>query len=135
MNKQEVMEALLCADSNVPGNVITYVGMNLSDSDNQETIVFNHDEDLVWHACSIQEQDVKDFTNNLNEFMNSLPSGERQKSKAVEFVMRSGNQKWMTIVTIMGLQASQHEDSDESQLKSLLAKLIEKRLKRDSDDE
>lgn len=134
MTKQKVMEALLDASSNVPSDIISYVGVNLGDTNTEKTVTFDHSMNTVWEACGIVEQDVKDFTRAINDHMNSLPSDQREKSRGVEFVMTSGNQKWMTIVTVMGLQAA--SSSDDSDLKSLLAKVIEMKLKgRLGDDE
>lgn len=134
MNKQEVMEKLLSADANVPADVIMYVGANLSDKN--EKVSFNHDADSIFEACGIEENDVEEMHNALQNFMDKQPKGQKQKSKAVEFIVNSGNVKWHTISTIIALQKSERPEKSEmpmfkipEELKDLLLKALLKRLK------
>ena len=135
MNKQKVMEALLSAECNISGDVIGFIGNNLPDV-HTEVLPFNHDEDHVFQACGIQENDCKELTETLNNYMNSLPKGERQQSRAVEYIMNSGNARFMRIAVIAGLQkvrdnADEREGSD---LNALLINALLKRL-RDKDED
>jgi hypothetical protein len=135
MTKEKAMQALLCADSNIPAEVINFIGANLPDN-NVNYIPFNHEEDHVFQACGIQEEDCKEMTEVLNDYMNSLPKNQRQQSKAVEYIVNSGNAKFMRIAIIAGLQkvrenATENEGSD---LNELLLKALLKKLK-DRDEE
>jgi len=135
MNKQQVMEALFSADCNISSDVIGFIGGNLPDL-NVEVIPFNHDENHVFEACGIQEEDCKEMTKVLNDYMNTLPKNQRQQSKAVEYIMNSGNARFMRIAVIAGLQkvrdnADEREGSD---LNELLLKALLKKLK-DRDEE
>ena len=135
MNKQQVMEALFSADCNISSDVIGFIGSNLPDL-NVEVIPFNHDENHVFQACGIQENDCKEMTETLNDYMNSLPKGERQQSRAVEYILNSGNSKFLRIAVVAGLQkvrdnADERESSD---LNGLLISALLKRL-RDKDEE
>jgi hypothetical protein len=90
----------------------------------------------VFEACGIQENDCKELTETLNHYMNSLPKGERQQSRAIEYIMNSGNARFMRIAVIAGLQkvrdnADEREGSD---LNALLVNALLKRL-RDKDEE
>lgn len=136
MNKEKVMHALLSADCDIPGDVIAYIGNNLQEKANA-SFSFKHDEDTVWDACGVSEKDAKEMTKSLNLYMNSLPSGERQKSKAVEYVLNSGNQKWLTIITVIGLEnihAKEDNDKGGDELKDMLLKALLRKLK-DKDEE
>lgn len=135
MNKQQVMEALFSADCNISSDVIGFIGANLPDA-NTELIPFDHEEDHVFQACGIQEQDCKEMTDVLNDYMNTLPKGERQQSRAVEYIVNSGNSRFIRIAVIAGLQkvrenAKENEGPD---LNGLLISALLKRL-RDKDDE
>jgi hypothetical protein len=68
--------------------------------------------------------------------MNTLPKGERQQSRAVEYIINSGNAKFMRIAVIAGLQQvrSQAVSEKMDDLGELLMKALRKRLK-DQDDE
>lgn len=136
LNKEKVMQALLSADSNVPVDVISYVGSQLKDENNRSE--FNHEKSFVWDACGICEQDTKDFSRTVNDYMNNLPENERQKSKAVEFVVNSGNKKWITIAAVLGLQKmaddAEASDSKEDAFKDLLLKALMRKFK-DKDEE
>lgn len=135
LNKEKVMQALLSADSNVPAEVISYVGSRLQDA-NTETfsdVQFNHSLPHVFEACGLVEQDARDLGYQLNTYMNSLPSGERQQSRAVEFLLNSGNKKWITLVAIAGLQKAQGED-DKEDLNKMILKALMRKLK-DQDEE
>lgn len=135
MNKQQVMEALFSADCNISSDVIGFIGANLPDA-NVEMIPFDHEEDHVFQACGIQERDCKEMTETLNDYMNSLPKGERQQSRAVEYIMNSGNTKFMRIAVIAGLQKVRENarESEGSDLNGLLISALLKRL-RDKDEE
>ena len=133
MNKEQVMSALLCAESNVSSDVINFIGSNLPDA-NAVMIPFNHDEDHVFQACGIEEKDCKEMTEVLNDYMNTLPAGERQQSRAVEYIINSGNTKFIRIAVIAGLQKVRSQESDGDDLKDLLFKALLKKLK-DKDDE
>jgi len=135
MNKQKVMEALFSADCNISSDVIGFIGSNLPDV-NTEVIPFNHDEDHVFQACGIQEEDCAEMTEVLNDYMNSLPKNERQQSKAVEYIMNSGNARFMRIAVIAGLQKVREnaKESEGSDLNELLLKALLKKLK-DKDEE
>jgi hypothetical protein len=129
MNKQLVMEALLDSNSNVSSEVISYVGNNLSDA--ETNVGFQHESDSVWEACHIQEFEVKEFTEALNNYMNSLPDGQRPNSKAVEFIVNSGNKKWITISIIAGIVRPREESSTSSMdegLKDMIIKSLIRRL-------
>lgn len=135
MNKQQVMEALFSADCNISSDVIGFIGANLPDA-NTELIPFDHEEDHVFQACGIQEEDCKEMTDVLNDYMNSLPKNQRQQSKAVEYIVNSGNSRFIRIAVIAGLQkvrenAKENEGPD---LNGLLISALLKRL-RDKDDE
>lgn len=129
MNKQEVMEKLLSVDANVPADVIMYVGANLSDKN--QTVSFDHDAGDVFGACGIEEKDVEEMHNALQNFMDKQPKGQKQKSKAVEFIVNSGNVKWHTISTIIALQKRERPEKSEmpEELKELLLKALLKKLK------
>lgn len=135
MTKQEVMNALLSADSNVPAEVISYVGSRLNDANTESysDVQFDHSQDTVFDACGLVEQDARDFSYHLNTYMNSLPKGERQQSKAVEFLFNSGNKKWFTLVAIAGLQKAQGDD-DKEDLNTMIMKALMRKL-RGSDEE
>ncbi len=135
MNKQEVMKALLDADSNVPAEVISYVGSHLNDANAESfsDVKFDHDQNSVFEACGLVEQDARDMTYHLNTYMNSLPSNERQQSKAVEFILNSGNKRWLTLVLIAGLQKTQGDD-DKEDLNKMILKALMRKLK-DQDEE
>lgn len=134
MNKQEVMQALLDADSNVPAEVVSYVGAHLNaNTETTSDIKFDHSQNTVFDACGIVEQDARDFTYHLNTYMDSLPSGQKQQSRAVEFLLNSGNKKWLTLVAIAGLQKSQGDD-DKDDLNKLIMKALMRKL-RDKDEE
>jgi hypothetical protein len=135
MNKQQVMEALFSADCNISNDVIGFIGSNLPDVD-MEVLPFDHEEDHVFQACGIQEQDCAEMTEVLNDYMNSLPKNQRQQSKAVEYIVNSGNARFIRIAIIAGLQkvrenATEREGSD---LNELLLKALLKKL-RDKDEE
>jgi hypothetical protein len=135
MNKQQVMEALFSADCNISSDVIGFIGSNLPDVD-MEVLPFDHEEDHVFQACGIQEQDCAEMTEVLNDYMNSLPKNQRQQSKAVEYIVNSGNARFIRIAIIAGLQkvrenATEREGSD---LNELLLKALLKKL-RDKDEE
>jgi len=135
MTKENAMQALLCADSNIPAEVINFIGANLPDI-NVDYIPFNHEEDHVFQACGIQEQDCAEMTEVLNNYMNTLPKGERQQSRAVEYIINSGNSKFMRIAIIAGLQKVRDnaKESEGSDLNGLLISALLKRL-RDKDGE
>lgn len=136
MNKQQVMEALVSADCNIPADVIGFIGANLKDV-NGPVRVFDHDKDTVWEACGIVEDDAKELTRTLNTFMNNLPSGERQKSKAIEFIINSGNFKWFTILTVIGLEKIHNDGSEKSSdddFKEMILKALMRKM-RDRDEE
>jgi len=133
MNKEQVMSALLCADSNVSSDVINFIGSNLPDA-NAVMIPFDHEEDHVFQACGIQEKDCKEMTEVLNDYMNTLPAGQRQQSRAVEYIINSGNTKFIRIAVIAGLQKVRSQESDGDDLKDLLFKALLKKLK-DQDGE
>lgn len=135
MTKQEVMNALLSADSNVPAEVISYVGSRLNDANTESysDVQFDHSQDTVFDACGLVEQDARDFSYHLNTYMNSLPKGERQQSRAVEFLFNSGNKKWFTLVAIAGLQKAQGDD-DKEDLNTMIMKALMRKL-RGSDEE
>ena len=135
MNKQQVMEALFSADCNISDDVISFIGANLPDA-NTKVIPFDHEEDHVFQACGIQEEDCAEMTEVLNDYMNTLPKGERQQSRAVEYIINSGNAKFMRIAVIAGLQQvrSQAVSEKMDDLGELLMKALRKRLK-DQDDE
>lgn len=133
MNKLQVMEALFSADCNIPSDVIAYIGANLNDA-NTEVKRFDHEAETVWQACGIEESDAKELTNTLNKYMNSLPSGERQKSKAIEYVLNSGNMKWLTIMTVVGLENITNTSSDkDDDLKELILKALMRKLGKDEE--
>ena len=135
MNKQQVMEALLSVDSNVPTEVISYVGSHLNDGNTESysDIQFDHSQPHVFEACGIVEQDARDFSYHLNTYMNNLPKGQQQQSKAVEFLLNSGNKKWLTLVVIAGLQKAQGDD-DKDDLNKMIMKALIRKL-RDKDEE
>lgn len=136
MNKEKVMQALLSTDCDIPGDVIAYIGNNLQENANS-SFSFNHNEETVWEACGVCEKDAKEMTKSLNTYMNSLPSGERQKSKAVEYLLNSGNQKWLTIITVIGLEnihAKEDSDKGGDELKDMLLKALLRKL-RDKDED
>lgn len=134
MTKQEVMNALLSSDSNVPAEVISYVGSRLQDAntDSYSDVQFDHSQPHVFEACGIVEQDARDFSYHLNTYMNSLPKNERQQSKAVEFLLNSGNKKWITLVAIAGLQKAQGDD-DKEDLNAMILKALMRKLGRDEE--
>ena len=137
MNKQKVMEALLDVNSNVSYEIISFIGNHLGE--NCEPVKFKHDECTVWEACGLTEQETKDFSRKLNKYMNDLPEDERQKSKAVEFVVNSGNKKWITIATIIGLQkiAEDNEPSEDGipdDFKKLLMSALKRKFKRKDEE-
>lgn len=129
------MEALLSVDSNVPTEVISYVGSHLNDGNTESfsDVRFDHTKDTVFDACGIIEQDARDLTYHLNTFMNSLPKDQQQQSKAVEFVLNSGNKRWLTLVVIAGLQKTQGDD-DKDDLNKMILKALMRKL-RDKDEE
>lgn len=134
MNKQQVMEALFSAESNVPSEVIGFIGTYLPDAV-MNTIPFNHDEDHVFQACGIQEEDCKEMTEAINNYMNDLPKSERQQSRAVEYIVNSGNAKFIRIAVVAGLQkVRENADDSKSDLNELLLKALLKKL-RDKDEE
>lgn len=134
MTKQQVMEALLDANSNVPANVVSYVGTNLSDD--VVCTQFNHNANSLWEACGIVEKDTEEFSEAVNKYMNALPEGESCKSKAVEFVVNSGNRKWITIAVLTGLQASSvsPKQNETDEFKDFLLKALMRRLKGNNED-
>lgn len=134
MTKQQVMEALLSADSNIPSNVISFIGSNLKDA-SVDVIPFNHDEDHVFEACGIQEKDCKEMTEAINNYMNDLPKSERQQSRAVEYIVNSGNAKFIRIAVVAGLQkVRENADDSKSDLSDLIMKALLRKLK-DKDEE
>jgi hypothetical protein len=135
LNKEKVMQALLSADSNVPTEVISYVGSHLNDgsTESYSDVRFDHSQPHVFEACGVVEQDARDLTYHLNTFMNSLPKGEQQQSKAVEFLLNSGNKRWLTLVVIAGLQKTQGDD-DKEDLNKMILKALMRKL-RDKDEE
>lgn len=135
MNKQQVMEALFSADCNISSDVIGFIGSNLPDV-NTEVIPFNHDENHVFEACGIQENDCKELTETLNDYMNSLPKNQRQQSKAVEYILNSGNSKFLRIAVVAGLQkvTDKSSEKESSDLNGLLISALLKKL-RDKDEE
>ena len=135
MNKQDVMQALLSVDSNVPTEVISYVGSHLNDANAESfsDVKFDHDQNSVFEACGLVEQDARDLTYHLNTYMDSLPSGHKQQSRAVEFLLNSGNKKWLTLVAIAGLQKTQGDD-DKEDLNKMILKALMRKLK-DKDEE
>lgn len=138
MNKEQVMSALLCAESNISNDVIGFIGANLPDAD-MEVIPFNHEQDHVFEACGIEESDCAEMTETLNNYMNSLPKAQRQQSKAVEYILNSGNAKFLRIAVIAGLQKVREnaiEASGSSELSDLLLKALMRKLKdKDRDEE
>ena len=137
MNKQQVMEALFSADCNVPSDVIGFIGAYLPDAI-CNTIPFDHEEDHVFQACGIQEEDCAEMTKVLNDYMNTLPKGERQQSRAVEYIVNSGNSRFIRIAVIAGLQKVREnsKESEGSELNELLLKALLKKLRdKDKDEE
>lgn len=138
LNKEKVMQALLSADSNISSEVISYVGSQLKD-DNYK-VEFNHQCSVVWEACGICEQDTKDFARMVNTYMDNLPDEEKQRSRAIEFVVNSGNKKWITIAAVLGLQ-KMSDDADDAKsdgisddFKKLLMAALKRKFK-DRDEE
>ncbi len=129
------MEALFSADCNISSDVIGFIGSNLPDV-NTEVIPFNHDENHVFEACGIQENDCKELTETLNDYMNSLPKNQRQQSKAVEYILNSGNSKFLRIAVVAGLQkvTDKSSEKESSDLNGLLISALLKKL-RDKDEE
>ena len=136
LNKEKVMQALLSADSNVPTEVISYVGSHLQDANAESfsDVKFDHSQPHVFEACGVVEQDARDLTYHLNTFMNSLPKDQQQQSKAVEFLLNSGNKRWLTLVVIAGLQKTQGDDDDKADLNKMILKALMRKL-RDKDEE
>jgi hypothetical protein len=62
-----------------------------------------------------------------------LPSGHKQQSRAVEFLLNSGNKKWLTLVAVAGLQKTQGDD-DKEDLNKMILKALMRKL-RDKDEE
>lgn len=135
MTKEKAMQALLCADSNIPAEVINFIGANLPDN-NVNSIPFDHDNDQVFEACGIKEEDCKEMTDVLNDYMNTLPEGQRQQSRAIQYIINSGNSKFIRIAIIAGLQKVRDNarESESSDLNGLLLKALLKKL-RDKDEE
>jgi len=133
MNKEQVMSALFSADSNISSDVIGFIGTYLPDSV-MNTIPFNHEQDHVFEACGIKEEDCKEMTEVLNTYMNTLPEGQRQQSRAVEYIINSGNTRFIRIAVIAGLQKVRSQESEGDDLSGLLLKALLKKL-RDKDEE
>jgi len=127
MTKEHVMRALLDAECNIPADVVSYVGAHLNaNTETISDIKFDHDQNSVFEACGLVEQDARDLTYHLNTYMDSLPSGHKQQSRAVEFLLNSGNKKWLTLVAVAGLQKTQGEDDKEDLNKMILKALMRK---------
>lgn len=135
LNKKKVMQALLSADCNIPAEVVSYVGTNLNDGNPESfsDVKFDHSQNSVLEACGLVEQDARDMSYHLNTYMDSLPSGHKQQSRAVEFILNSGNKKWLTLVAVAGLQKTQGED-DKEDLNQMILKALLRKLK-DKDEE
>lgn len=133
MTKEQAMDALLCANSNIPAEVVNFIGANLPDT-NVNYIPFNHEEDHVFQACGIEEQDCAEMTEVLNNYMNTLPKKERQQSKAVEYILNSGNTKFLRIAVIAGLQKVRDNQDGKGDLSGLLISALLQRL-REKDEE
>lgn len=138
LNKEKVMQALLSADSNVPSEVISYVGANLN-ANEQDYVPFDHDQTSVFEACGVTEKDVKSLNRAVNDYMNSLD--DAKKSMAVEFIVNSHNQMWLRAVVTIGLQAMEARKEKESdgipdEFKKLLMDALMRKLKdKDKDEE
>lgn len=134
MTKNEVMQALLNVEANIPNEVISYVGANLNDANTETSsnIKFDHDQNTVFDACGVVEQDARDMTYHLNTYMNNLPKGEQQQSKAVEFILNSGNKRWITLAVIAGLQKVQTDD-DKDDLNKMIMKALMRKLRGDEE--
>jgi hypothetical protein len=136
LTKQEVMNALLSADSNVSTEIISYVGTNLQEDLNSKTtsdIMFDHNQDDVLSACNVTEQDGRDLMYHLNTYMGNLPSGEKQRSKAVEFILKSNNMRWITLLVIGGLEKASDASEKEDDMKDLIMKALMRKFRDDNE--
>ena len=135
MNKSQVMEALLDSSSNVPSEIVSFIGMNLP-NDAESKAVFNHDADNMFEACGITDADTESLTKALNDYMNSIPNGQRANSKAVEFILNSNNVKWLLICIISAVKtvSISADENDLSDIKKqILTQLLLKKFSSDSE--
>lgn len=137
LSKEKVMQALLSADSNVPSEVISYIGANLN-CGVQEHLAFDHDRTSVFEACGVTENDVKDLNRRINAYMSSLE--DAKKSMAVEFIANSGNQKWIRAITVIGLQAMEARnekgtDGIPDEFTRLLMDALKRKMRDKSDED
>lgn len=130
MNKSKVMETLLDSSCNIPSDIISFIGMNLP-NDAENKVVFNHEADNMFEACGITQDDTTSLTKGLNDYMNSLPHGERANSKAVEYVLNSNNVKWLLlciISTIKQVSVSTEENNLSDIKKEIITQMILKKV-------
>ncbi len=140
MTKQQVMQALLNVEANVPSEVIAYIGENLADV-NSKPLVFNHDLDSMFDACGVTNSDLIEMHKGIVKFMMDLPDDMGQRSRGVEFIINSGNPKWIVLCAMAGFdKVNEHfqkfmNAGKEDDLGSLILDALKARIRKSKSDE
>ena len=136
MKKSDVMSALLSVDANVPMDVISFIGQNLPEKDSYIE-PFDHDKPDVFEACGVTKQDLVEMHRCVCNYMMELPDGESRKSKGIEFIVNSGNRNWLILCAMAGFDkiSDSIEKFSIKEVSERIAKEIEKRLRKDLEDE
>lgn len=142
MTKQQVMQALLSVEANVPSEVIAYVGANLKDVDSKP-LMFDHEKEDMFGACGVSTSELIDMHKAVIKFMMDLPDDCGQRSRGIEFIINANNPKWNVFCAIAGFdKINQHfqdfmgKDKEEKEdLGSLILEALKARMRKSRRDE
>ena len=141
MTKQEVMQALLSVEANVPSEVIAYIGANLEDVDSKP-VKFNHDKEDMFSACGVTVSELTDMHKEVVKFMMNLPDECGQRSRGVEFIINANNPQWNVLCAIAGFdKINEHFQQfmgmkkDKDDLGSLIIDALKARMRKSREDE
>lgn len=142
--KQQVMEALFNLPTDkLDSSLIMWAASHLPDDGpegmNGKPVVFtnddfDHDSPDIWGAVKLKRQDLKRINDALQDYMNSIPEGERCKSKAVEYLARSTDKNLIKAICVKVI-TDLHDDKDEDSIEiTSKKKKIVKAFKLDDED-
>lgn len=141
MTKQQVMQALLSVEANVPSEVIAYIGANLEDVDSKP-VKFNHDKEDMFNACGVTVSELTDMHKEVVKFMMNLPDDCGQRSRGVEFIINANNPQWNVLCAIAGFdKINEHFQQfmgmkkDKDDLGSLIIDALKARMRKSREDE
>lgn len=141
MTKQEVMQALLSVEANVPSEVIAYIGANLEDV-TTKPVIFDHGKEDMFGACGVTTSELIEMHKNVIKFMMDLPDDCGQRSRGVEFIINANNPKWNAFCAIAGFdKINEHFQEfmgmkkDKEDLGSLILDALKARMRKSRRDE